>query len=167
MDSNRASEEFYKAHPDWFAVDVNGKPHRADDLYITCVNGPYYNEHIPAILREIITLYHPEGFTDNSWSGLGRGTPCYCENCKKAFRNYSGKDIPTVKDWGDKTYQQWIRWNYDRRLELWDMNNRVTKEARRAKLYMVGHEQWLDKRAKQCFQGLPGYLRQGRYYDDR
>jgi hypothetical protein len=128
MDSNRASEEFYKAHPDWFAVDVNGKPHRADDLYITCVNGPYYNEHIPAILREIITLYHPEGFTDNSWSGLGRGTPCYCENCKKGFRNYSGKDIPTVKDWGDKTYQQWIRWNYDRRLELWD-NNRVTKEA--------------------------------------
>jgi len=129
MDSNRASEEFYKAHPDWFAVDVNGKPHRADDLYITCVNGPYYNEHIPAILREIIELYHPEGFTDNSWSGLGRGTPCYCENCKKSFRAQTGKDIPIAKNWGDKTYQQWIRWNYDRRLELWDMNNRVTKAA--------------------------------------
>jgi len=129
MDSNRASEEFYKAHPDWFAVDVNGKPHRADDLYITCVNGPYYNEHIPAILREIIELYHPEGFTDNSWSGLGRSTPCYCENCKKSFRVLTGKDIPTTKNWGDKTYQQWIRWNYDRRLELWDMNNRVTKAA--------------------------------------
>lgn len=129
MDSNRASEEFYKTHPDWFAVDVNGKPHRADDLYITCVNGPYYNEHIPAILREIIELYHPEGFTDNSWSGLGRGTPCYCENCKKSFRAQTGKDIPVTKNWGDKTYQQWIRWNYDRRLELWDMNNRVTKAA--------------------------------------
>jgi hypothetical protein len=129
MDSNRASEEFYKAHPDWFAVDVNGKPHRADDLYITCVNGPYYNEHIPAILREIIELYHPEGFTDNSWSGLGRGTPCYCENCKKGFQALTGKDIPTVKDWSDKTYQQWVRWNYDRRLELWDLNNKTTKAA--------------------------------------
>ncbi|HEY8782524.1 MAG TPA: hypothetical protein VIM16_12950, partial [Mucilaginibacter sp.] len=72
MDSNRASEEFYKAHPDWFAINAEGKPYRADDLYITCVNGPYYNEHIPNILREIIELYHPEGFTDNSWSGLGR-----------------------------------------------------------------------------------------------
>jgi hypothetical protein len=129
MDSNRASEEFYKAHPDWFAVDVNGRPHRANDLYVTCVNGPYYNEHIPAILREIIELYHPEGFTDNSWSGLERSTPCYCENCKKSFKALSGKDIPVVKNWDDKTYQQWIRWNYDRRLELWDMNNKVTKTA--------------------------------------
>jgi Hypothetical glycosyl hydrolase 6 len=129
MDSNRANEELYKAHPDWFAVDINGKPHRADNLYITCVNGPYYNQHIPDIMREIITLYQPDGFTDNSWSGLGRNTPCYCENCKKSFSWVSGKDIPAVRDWGDKTYQQWIRWNYDRRLELWDLNNRVTKTA--------------------------------------
>ena len=53
MDSNRAHEEFYKAHPDWFAIDAEGKPYRAADLYITCVNSPYYNEHIPAILTEI------------------------------------------------------------------------------------------------------------------
>jgi hypothetical protein len=129
MDSNRANEELYKAHPDWFAVDINGKPHRADDLYITCVNGPYYSQHIPDIMREIIALYHPEGFTDNSWSGLGRNTPCYCENCKKSFQQASGTDIPLTKDWGNKTYQQWIRWNYDRRLELWDLNNTVTKTA--------------------------------------
>ncbi|MCE5227063.1 MAG: twin-arginine translocation signal domain-containing protein, partial [Porphyromonadaceae bacterium] len=25
MDSNRANEEFYKAHPDWFAIDKDGK----------------------------------------------------------------------------------------------------------------------------------------------
>src|SRR5512133_3254409 len=54
MDSNRANEEFYKAHPDWFAIDGKGKPYRAGELYITCVNSPYYNEHIPAILSEII-----------------------------------------------------------------------------------------------------------------
>jgi hypothetical protein len=26
MDSNRAHEDFYRAHPDWFAVDAAGKP---------------------------------------------------------------------------------------------------------------------------------------------
>ncbi|HEY5511798.1 MAG TPA: hypothetical protein VIK10_12310 [Prolixibacteraceae bacterium] len=41
MDSNRAHEELYKAHPDWFAIDENSKPYRAADLYITCVNSPY------------------------------------------------------------------------------------------------------------------------------
>jgi hypothetical protein len=60
MDSNRAHEDFYKAHPDWFAIDVSGKPYKAADLYISCVNSPYYNEHIPAILKEIAELYHPE-----------------------------------------------------------------------------------------------------------
>jgi hypothetical protein len=129
MDSNRAHEEFYLAHPDWFAIDAAGKPYKAGELYITCVNSPYYNEHIPAILREIIELYHPEGFTDNSWSGLGRDSICYCENCKKSFREHTGKDIPLKANWSDQTYREWIRWNYDRRLEIWDLNNKTTRSA--------------------------------------
>jgi hypothetical protein len=129
MDSNRAHEDFYKAHPDWFAVDASGKPYKAADLYIACVNSPYYEEHIPAVLTEISQMYKPAGFTDNSWSGLGRESICYCENCKKSFRDKSGQDIPAKKNWDDKTYKQWIRWNYDRRLAIWDLNNRTTKAA--------------------------------------
>jgi len=127
MDSNRAHEEFYHAHPDWFARDASGHPYKAGELFITCVNGPYYNEHIPAILREIIKLYHPEGFTDNSWSGLGRDSICYCENCQKSFRKKTAKEIPRVRNWDEPAYREWIRWNYQRRLEIWDLNNRVTK----------------------------------------
>ena len=129
MDSNRAHEEFYRAHPDWFAVDAAGQPRKAGDLFITCVNSPYYDEHIPVILREIIERYHPEGFTDNSWSGLGRGTVCFCGNCRRKFRERTGKDIPREKNWNDPGYREWIRWNYDRRLEIWDLNNRTTKAA--------------------------------------
>ena len=129
IDSNRAHEEFYQAHPDWFALDAQGKPHKAGELFITCVNGPYYDEHIPAVLREIADRYHPEGFTDNSWSGLGRGTICYCGNCQTKFRRRTGKDIPPVKNWNDPTYREWIRWNYERRLEIWDLNARTTKAA--------------------------------------
>jgi hypothetical protein len=129
MDSNRAHEEFYQAHPDWFAVDATGKPYKAGELFISCVNSPYYNEHIPAILREISELYKPEGFTDNSWSGLNRDSICYCENCKKSFFDKTKKAIPQTKNWDDPTYRDWIRWNYDRRLEIWDLNNRTTKAA--------------------------------------
>lgn len=129
MDSNRAHEDLYNAHPDWFAIDGSGKPYRAGDLYITCVNGPYYNEHIPAILTEIANLHKPEGFTDNSWSGLGRDSICYCENCKKSFLDKTGERIPQHKNWDDSVYREWIRWNYDRRLEIWDLNNRVTRAA--------------------------------------
>jgi hypothetical protein len=129
MDSNRAHEQFYKAHPDWFAVDIKGNPYRADDLYITCINSPYYSEHIPSILREIAETYHPEGFTDNSWSGLGRDSICYCGYCRKSFKEKTGLEIPLMHDWTDAGYKKWIRWNYDRRLEVWDLNNATTKAS--------------------------------------
>src|SRR4051812_38666020 len=66
MDSNRAHQEFFDEYPGWFALDKNGKPYKAGELYLSCVNSPYYDKHIPSILTEIATLYKPEGFTDNS-----------------------------------------------------------------------------------------------------
>ncbi len=129
MDSSTAHEEFYHAHPDWFSVDGTGRPYRSRELYVSCVNGPYYDEHIPAILREIIARYHPEGFTDNSWSGLQRSSICYCANCRDKFRTRTGHDLPRTKDWNDAAYRAWIKWSYARRVEIWDANNRVTRGA--------------------------------------
>ena len=129
MDSGTVpSEAFYNAHPDWFSLNAEGKPFITDGRYRTCVNGPYYNEHIPAILTEIANMYHPEGFTDNSWAGLGINTPCYCENCKKSFRDKTGKEIPT-KNWDDKVFRQWMEWNYQRRSDIWDLFTKTSKAA--------------------------------------
>jgi hypothetical protein len=125
MDSNRAAEEFYKAHPDWFAIDASGQPYRAADKYITCINSPYYEEYLPGILVEIIDRSKPEGLTDNSWAGIGRESICYCEHCKRRF----GKPLPRKTDWDDPTYRDWIEWSYARRIEIWDLNNRVTRQA--------------------------------------
>ncbi len=129
MDSNRAHEEFYNAHPDWFSIDSEGKPYKAGDLFITCINSPYYNVHIPDILTEIISLYKPEGFTDNSWSGLGRDSICYCGNCRKSFYSKTGLEIPVKVNWDDQVYREWIRWNYARRIEIWDLFNTVTRKS--------------------------------------
>src|SRR5436309_3369216 len=41
MDSNRTTEDFFKAHPDWFTRNSSGQPYRAEDKYVTCVNSPY------------------------------------------------------------------------------------------------------------------------------
>ena len=129
MDSGGAADEFYHAHPDWFCVDSNGKPHRGRDLFIPCINGPYYREYIPDLLREIAGRYHPEGFTDNSWSGLSRNSICHCENCAREFRNQSGKPLPDRTNWDEPVYRRWIEWSYACRLEIWDLNNRVTREV--------------------------------------
>lgn len=129
MDSNRAAEDFFKAHPDWFARDSAGNPYRAADKYIACINSPYYDEYLPGVLREIIERSHPEGFTDNSWAGMGRESICYCANCESRFRAKAGTSLPREADWNNPAYRQWILWNYARRVEIWEMNNRVTQSA--------------------------------------
>jgi hypothetical protein len=129
MDSNRTGEDFFKAHPDWFARDASGNPYKAEDKYVTCVNGPYYDEYLPGVLTEIIDRSHPEGFADNSWSGLTRDSICYCENCARSFRDKASAELPRKRDWTDPVYKKWIDWSYARRLEIWDLNNRATKAA--------------------------------------
>lgn len=129
MDCNRTAEDFFQAHPDWFARHASGEPYRAEDKYVTCVNGPYYDEYIPGILREIVERSHPEGFGDNSWSGLNRSSICYCENCARKFRDKAGRALPARKDWDDAGYRQWIEWSYARRVEIWDLFNQVAKAA--------------------------------------
>lgn len=129
MDSNRADEDFFRAHPDWFARDREGQPYRAGDKFIACINSPYYDEYLPDVLREIIERAHPDGFTDNSWAGLGRDRICYCLNCDRSFREETGKSLPARTDWNDPVFRQWIMWSYARRTAVWEMNNRATREA--------------------------------------
>src|SRR4051812_41119495 len=50
MDSNRTEPDFFEAHPDWFARDAGGKPYRAAEKYITCINSAYYDDYLPGVL---------------------------------------------------------------------------------------------------------------------
>ena len=129
MDSNRTDEDFFKAHPDWFARDVTGQPYRAADKYVACINSPYYDDYLPDVLREIIERSRPDGFTDNSWAGLGRESICYCDNCTRRFQARTGHALPRKADWNDQVYRDWIMWSYARRTELWELNNRTTRAA--------------------------------------
>jgi len=129
MDSNRTTEDFFKAHPDWFTRDRDGNPYRAADKYITCINSPYYDEYLPGVLREIIERSHPEGITDNSWAGMGRESICYCANCTRKFQAKTSMDLPRAANWDDPAYRQWILWSYARRTEVWELNNRTTQAA--------------------------------------
>jgi hypothetical protein len=129
MDSNRAHEDFFQAHPDWFARDADGKAYRGADQYVACINSPYYDEYLPDVLREIVDRSHPDGFTDNSWAGLGRESICYCDHCARKFRAQAGKPLPRTADWNDRAYRDWILWSYARRVAVWELNNRTTRAA--------------------------------------
>jgi len=129
MDSNRVAENFYRAHPNWICVDTEGKPYRQADKYITCINSPYYSEYLPQIMEEIIRRTQPDGFSDNSWAGMSRDRICHCQHCSQKFFAWAGVELPKSHDWTNESYRLWIRWNFQRRTELWEFNNSVTKKV--------------------------------------
>lgn len=129
MDSNRATKDFYDVHSDWFSLDVSGMPYTSGDRYIACINSPYYKEYIPELLEEIIRKYRPDGFADNSWTGLYRDRICYCGHCRKKFKKDSGYELPLKIDWNDPVYKIWVKWSYSCRTENWDLFNEVTRNT--------------------------------------
>ena len=129
MDINRATREFVEEHPDWFCVDKNGEYMSSQGRYFSCVNSDYYKKYIPAVLTEIIERYHPAGFADNSWKGVGRDRICYCENCRSRFLQDTGLSLPEAPDFDDPVYRKWIRWSMKIRTENWDLFNETTKAA--------------------------------------
>lgn len=126
MDINCTSEEMYGHHPEWYCREKDGRPILSQGRYMACVNGGYYQEFIPEVFREIIENYHPDGFADNSWSGPGSGTICYCERCRKKFREDCGSELPEQVDWKDPVYRKWIRWSYEIRVRNRNYFNEVT-----------------------------------------
>ena len=129
MDSYRVAEDFYRAHPDWICVNAEGTPFRQADKYVTCINSPYYSEYLPGIMEEVIGRYQPDGFSDNSWPGMSRERIRHCGNCAQRFLDRSGLALPRAADWSNEAYRLWIRWNYERRVEQWDLHNTVTTRA--------------------------------------
>jgi hypothetical protein len=126
MDSNQAAEELFEIHPQWFCKDKDGKPLRqTPHRYYTCINGDYYTEQLSSMIREIIDRYHPDAFADNTITGP-RGIICYCENCKRKFREYSGLDIPKAADFSDRTFRIWLKWNQMCRVERYRWFNTLS-----------------------------------------
>ena len=52
-----------------------------------------------------------------------------CQVCTKLYKDKFGKDLPQSKDWEDANYRQWIKWNNDQVIVMWDMMNKVTTTA--------------------------------------
>ncbi len=110
IDFGQTLEPAYRAHPDWFAVDRNGKPITRDGLYRPCPNGAYRNEgYAKQVIEEIVSLYEVDGFHLNAGTFPGY---CYCESCRRKFREDAGADLPRETDWDSPLWKDFVAWRY-------------------------------------------------------
>ena len=118
-DPHAVHQDVYDAHPDWIAVDAQGKKRRhwADpQLWVTCGLGPYNFEFMTDVTREITSLYKVDGIFSNRWDGSGM---CYCEHCQRNFKKATGIDLPRTANPQDPAKRQHIEWRQTRLFELW------------------------------------------------
>ncbi len=147
-----------EAHPEWAmrnkdgSVQFNGEDLR---LFKTCMFSTYMDDYVPAIIREINSLYDVDCFYTNGWPPLGSLPDCHCAVCSK---------LPPT---GTPAY--WQAFN-DRLFTLWQKYDALAEEKKPDSFFFanlggnVHAGPNLDRLAKIAawFQGD----NQGRTYDD-
>jgi hypothetical protein len=123
-DPHAVHQDVYDAHPDWIAVDADGRKRRhwaSPELWVTCALGPYNFELMTAVHKEIASAYRVDGIFSNRWSGSGM---CYCEHCQRNFRAATGLALPRTTDVRDAARRAYLTWQQDRLFELWRLWDR-------------------------------------------
>ena len=116
-------EDAVQAHPEWFQRDAQGNPvqHGEDRrLFATCMYSTYMTDYMPAIMREINSLYDIDGLYTNAWPPLGSMPVCHCDRCR---------NLPQPG-----TVAYWEKFN-DRTIYLWKLYDSLAKEKRPSNFY--------------------------------
>jgi len=107
-----------EAHPEWAMRNQDGSvQHSGEDprLFKTCMFTSYMDDYVPAIMREVNSLYDVDCFYANGWPPLGSLPVCYCAVCSK---------LPSS---GTPAY--WHAFT-DRVLQLWQRYDAIAKEKK-------------------------------------
>lgn len=118
-DPHAMHQDARDAHPDWVAVDAEGRQRRhwaSPELWVSCALGPYNFEFMTEVTREIVALYKVDGVFSNRWSGHG---VCYCEHCRRNFNAAAGLELPRTTDPQDPARRAYLGWRQQRLFELW------------------------------------------------
>lgn len=111
-------EDALEAHPEWAMRNQDGSvQHSGEDprLFKTCMFTSYMDDYVPAVMREVNSLYDVDCFYANGWPPLGSLPVCYCTVCAK---------LPAP---GSPAYWRVFT---DRVLQLWQRYDAIAKEKK-------------------------------------
>ncbi len=114
-----------EAHPEWFERDKQGSviPDKEEPLLSrTCMFSSYMTDYVPAIIREVTSLYQVDAVYTNGWPPLGSLPVCYCAACS---------NLPTR---GTPAY--WTKFN-DRVEYLWKSYDSLVKEKDSSSIFFA------------------------------
>jgi putative glycosyl hydrolase-like family 6 (GHL6) protein/glycosyl hydrolase family 42 (putative beta-galactosidase) len=118
-------EDALAAHPEWAMRHKDGTAQFSGEeprLFKTCMFSSYMDDYVPAIMREIHSLYDVDCFYTNGWPPLGSLPECYCAICQK---------LPSPA-----TPSYWRAFT-DRVLDLWQRYDGIAKEKKHTSFFFA------------------------------
>ncbi|MGO8786155.1 MAG: beta-galactosidase trimerization domain-containing protein [Terriglobia bacterium] len=126
-------------HPeyaDWVLRGPDGKPYGTfnnlgwNQLQKPCTTSDAFRQGILQVIRELCA-YDIDGVYLDAPSNWGYTDVCYCHNCRKGFRAYSGTDLDRLQDPNDmEARTAYFRW--------WNQQNLDDLEAARKIIHASG-----------------------------
>ena len=147
-DPHATYDDVQAAHPDWIAVDANGKPRRhwaSPEMWVTCGLGPYNFEFMTEVKKEIMSRYRVDAIFINRWDGSGM---CYCEHCRKNFKDASGFDLPRTNNPQEPARRAYILWRQQRLFDLWQLWDTEVRKINPKQLRDSQHRRWRNQFAR-------------------
>jgi len=94
-------------------------------MWVTCGLGPYNFEFMTGVKKEIMSRYKVDGIFINRWDGSGM---CYCQHCRKNFKDSSGFDLPRTNNPQDPARRAYILWRQQRLFDLWQLWDQAVRQ---------------------------------------
>ena len=110
VDPHAIHDEAAEAHPEWVAIDAEGRPRRHwayPDVWVTNAYGDYNSVFMPEVVKEIVRTYDIDAIFANRWQGHGVD---YSEDSRRRFKDFSGFNLPLKADAADPAWQAWLQW---------------------------------------------------------
>lgn len=91
-----------RKNPSWEQTFTPGLSAVGKRIFVcVCPFTPYLDELMLPQIDEIVERYRPDGFWFDTMSAM---RPCYCDSCRRAFREATGREIPVEEGdagWGE------------------------------------------------------------------
>lgn len=146
MVGHTANKYLYHLHSDWAQVNRNGEiivlehipfslEHYEPEWPQLCINSPFI-EHVKKEVVEAHSLGVDGVFLDSFRYQPDIERACYCEWCRRRFREEHGYEMPKEPNWLDKRWRELWEWRYKVVVERIKELYKLSKEIDPGKVFM-------------------------------
>lgn len=99
-------------HPEWRQLSLKeskGEIELIETDWITLCPMSGYRQYFLGQIAEVARNYDIAGIFIDMTGFFGY---CYCDNCRKKYREDTGDEIPETQNWQDPRWRQYINWRY-------------------------------------------------------